>query len=487
MYLIKVSACLALFLGWYHLFLANKKAPQFNRFYLLGSLITAGIIPFLTVRTVWLSPVQAADPAFFWQDLPLLEAVPIAQEINGWQIGLLIGSSLMLLRLGRNLWHIRQLVRQGTQADQDTFTLVRHVSIKRPFSFLHWVFIPEQPAPSPLLIEHERIHVHARHSWDLLLIESVLLFLWFHPLLWWYRRQIRLNHEYEVDAQITQQLPSPRPYLELLLQLAGMPAPDLASASSNGNLSKRIHMILQPASAWNWRQFLTLPFALGICLAFGQTVTQPPPPPPPVEKASDASSIPPPPPPIDMNQLPPPPPPVHDGELGLTRIGDLHIYYRINDGGMMASRTVPGKDHLQGLALIMGGQTVGFTTKDGEEVIKQAKELSDAERKWFFEVEKSQARFRQFAPERKSLSTEQFKAFVDPAQYGVWLDGKRVNNSQLKTMQAADIHHYHMSKLEKNAKNYGKHVYQVNLFSQEQFEREQATGVYTQWYQVRLK
>ena len=54
--------------------------------------------------------------------------------------------------------------------------------------------------------------------------------------------------------------------------------------------------------------------------------------------------------------------------------------------------------------------------------------------------------------------------------YGVWIDGKRIENITLEKYDKSDFSKVFVSRLEKNAKNYGKHYYQVNLMTNERFE-----------------
>ena len=53
--------------------------------------------------------------------------------------------------------------------------------------------------------------------------------------------------------------------------------------------------------------------------------------------------------------------------------------------------------------------------------------------------------------------------------YGVWIDGKRINNAALDNYTNTDFGSLFVSKLEKNAKNYGKHYYQVNLMTNDYY------------------
>ncbi|MGO4912772.1 M56 family metallopeptidase [Leeuwenhoekiella sp. W20_SRS_FM14] len=70
--------------------------------------------------------------------------------------------------------------------------------------------------------------------------------------------------------------------------------------------------------------------------------------------------------------------------------------------------------------------------------------------------------------EKKSPTASQLNEWKNASQYGVWVDGKRINNASLKSSK--DYNYYSISKLEKNAKNYGSHYYQVDLMTAEYYE-----------------
>ena len=66
-------------------------------------------------------------------------------------------------------------------------------------------------------------------------------------------------------------------------------------------------------------------------------------------------------------------------------------------------------------------------------------------------------------PEEKIPTKEQFESWKVPTEYGIWLDGKRIENSELNRYQSSDISHFFVSRLARNAKDYGKYVYHLEL------------------------
>ena len=57
---------------------------------------------------------------------------------------------------------------------------------------------------------------------------------------------------------------------------------------------------------------------------------------------------------------------------------------------------------------------------------------------------------------------------------GVWIDGKRVSNDALGNYSSKDFSHQFVSNLTKNAINYGKHYYQVDLMTNAYYDKYNA-------------
>jgi hypothetical protein len=71
-----------------------------------------------------------------------------------------------------------------------------------PFSFFPYVVIPKKTFESGDYLEilaHEKAHIRQGHTFDLLLSELLIVFLWFNPFMWLIKRSMVLNHEYLAD------------------------------------------------------------------------------------------------------------------------------------------------------------------------------------------------------------------------------------------------------------------------------------------------
>jgi Zn-finger nucleic acid-binding protein len=73
--------------------------------------------------------------------------------------------------------------------------------------------------------------------------------------------------------------------------------------------------------------------------------------------------------------------------------------------------------------------------------------------------------------EKNPPTPEQFELFKNPQKYGVWIDKGRVGNDILENYSNTDFAKVYISRLTRTAKNYGKHDYQVGLYTNEYFKK----------------
>jgi len=79
---------------------------------------------------------------------------------------------------------------------------------------------------------------------------------------------------------------------------------------------------------------------------------------------------------------------------------------------------------------------------------------------------------------------EKFESLKDPKMYGVWINGKRVKNEALNNYADTDFATAYESRLRKSAINYGKHVYQVDLKTNEQYQAYYNNAIAQQGYSI---
>src|SRR6187399_2250974 len=145
---------------------------------------------------------------------------------------------------------------------------------KAPCSFGNNIFInPEKyewETYNQILL-HEKIHIRENHTLDIIIAELLLIFQWFNPFAWIYRREIESNLEFLTDDQLMQQKKVDKQSYQLSLMKVSAPHFPL-SLTTNYNqsiLKKRIAMMNKKRSNLHtaWKYFFLLPvFAFLACL-----------------------------------------------------------------------------------------------------------------------------------------------------------------------------------------------------------------------------
>jgi len=153
---------------------------------------------------------------------------------------------------------------------------------KAPCSFGNNIFInPEKYEWETYnqIIEHEKVHIRQNHTLDIIIAELLLIFQWFNPFAWIYRREIESNLEFLTDDQLMQQKIDKQSYQLSLMKVSAPHFPlSLTTNYNQSILKKRIAMMNTKRSNLHtaWKYFFLLPvFAFLACLlnepvAFGQ-------------------------------------------------------------------------------------------------------------------------------------------------------------------------------------------------------------------------
>ena len=126
-----------------------------------------------------------------------------------WQQGLLglyvVVLIALLIRFGIRLTALMRLIGKSAQERYDDFTLVRNDAVTSPFSFFGWVVLnPDHHEPDELeqILRHERVHVRAWHSADLIGAELVSMVFWFNPAAYLFRQLVHQTLEFSADRAV---------------------------------------------------------------------------------------------------------------------------------------------------------------------------------------------------------------------------------------------------------------------------------------------
>ncbi|MEZ5041958.1 MAG: TonB family protein [Saprospiraceae bacterium] len=260
-YILEVNLC---WLGFYLLYsfvLSRETFFEYNRWYLLGGLLGGLFIPLVEYPIVIEQIVEM--PTLTAADLELLANMQMTavavEESNFEQLlpkllwgGYLIGVVVLLLRFTFGLSRIAYLYWNGKRVAMPGYALIKTPSVHPPFSFFHWLFQSQKIALAPVdeekIIAHEIEHMRQWHSLDILLLEFLGILVWFSPLIWLYRRSLRMIHEYQADEAVLQT--TQRKIYGHLLIRQSMSGPPIAIANHfiHSQLKKRLTMMTKKKS-----------------------------------------------------------------------------------------------------------------------------------------------------------------------------------------------------------------------------------------------
>ncbi|QCE41542.1 M56 family metallopeptidase [Psychroserpens sp. NJDZ02] len=280
---LKSSVCLLALLLYYKIALEPLSIHKFKRVYLLVTIAIAVIIPFITF-------VKYVEPTFdnssFIFDtsttLPLDTHFKIAEQTNYlsnilWSIYVL-GVGLFFIRFCVNLFQIISKIRKHTKVKSKSFINVLMEHLEIPHTFFNFIFLNKNKfennqIPAEVLL-HEQTHAKQKHSLDIIIIEVIQILFWFNPLLYWLKKEIKLNHEFLADQDVINQGIDTKTYQTILLQFSSNQQ-ELAfvNAINYSSIKKRFTLMntQTPQPTVRLRSLLLLPLLGLLVYSFSST------------------------------------------------------------------------------------------------------------------------------------------------------------------------------------------------------------------------
>lgn len=277
-YILKWAISLSLLYSLYGLFLRKETFHTFNRTVLLAILVFGMVIPLCeftaphaTIASTGFSQIetsiaaQAADAdagAVAVGAYPEVAVTPSDGTASiHWNLTRVI---LLIYSLGLVFFWVRYAVRlfllikiiARSKRCSDCrmpkyVTLLINNKVEIPFSWFGWIVMNETDMheTSSTILAHELIHVRHRHSVDILLCDFTANMLWFLPLSWMLRHDMRDVHEYEADQTVVLSGANPTDYQMLLINKAtGTGLQPLANGFNQCSIKKRLLMMYRKQS-----------------------------------------------------------------------------------------------------------------------------------------------------------------------------------------------------------------------------------------------
>ena len=449
-YLVNTTLCALLLYVIYALLLENENRHFFKRIYMLAGLVFSLLVPFIVLdinipkipanlEMFYNIPpdetiVSGADQYYFAETATESGNSSSVLHVNYFLSLMVIYITITSLLVFRLLRNCRQMLIQVYNNDIVEYKGAKIVLVKEkivPHSFGQYIFINAEDYYGGLvpeeIISHELAHVKQHHTYDILFIELLIAFGWFNPVFYLYRDKIRQNHEFLADeAVIGNNKAIILDYIAILLNY--IPQNKKMNFTSNFNFiitKKRLVMMTKTTSkkrVWCSSIALIPVFIAAICVFSTKTVAQ--------QNVS-----------LPTQQT--------NGSAGILTQDD-----KLKEFNQIFEKCITEKD----------GRKMFNHSYFSKDDLNRMKEL-------FLSMSSEQRDIlpitfeRYKAPDKKIPTRELFESWKDPAEYGVWLDDKRIENSELNRYQYSDFSLYYVSRLTQNAKNYGIHVYQLNLYT----------------------
>lgn len=211
-YMLKVICCSALLYGYYRLFLRDKIFHQYNRFYLLASVIISMIIPLIKINIFHIQNTPATGIkllSIVTGSNEYMEEIILTAHRNSFTAAQFVAILYVLICAVFALLFMQIFIKINTLLKQYPFSKVDKVFLVNtnakgtPFSFLNYIFwnhnIDLNSSTGNQIFKHELAHVQQKHSLDKLFINGLLIFFWCNPIFWLIQKELAMIHEFMAD------------------------------------------------------------------------------------------------------------------------------------------------------------------------------------------------------------------------------------------------------------------------------------------------
>lgn len=279
-YMVKSGGILTIFYLIYKLLLQRETFFISNRIFLIIGILGSILIPFIVfTKTVYIEPLAQNSLDSIVESNTLVSS----KKITIWTIFCIVYIVGLIIFLSRFTLQVLSLVKIIKESKMIKVGNYRYVQTKKeisPFSFLNFiVFNPDLHSESNLdiIINHEKIHTHQKHSLDIILVNLFIIFQWVNPVAWLYKKAIEQNLEFLADEKTSQNISCKKSYQYLLLQQVVVNHFSITNTFFNHLIKKRIVMLNKNKSKQQniWKYALTLPLLVTFIFLFNtKTIAQ---------------------------------------------------------------------------------------------------------------------------------------------------------------------------------------------------------------------
>ena len=279
-YFFQMMFCSAIMYGYYHFFMRNERFHHYNRFYLLSTIVLSLLLPLIKI------PVTVRDDDMIYQSLHSWDnAVTVVvqkspQFLTTSTLLLIVYSVIavvFLLRIILSLRKIYRLKKSNPSEEINGVSFIQTSHPDTPFSFFKWLFwnraVELNSDKGRHIFRHEMYHIEKKHSWDLVFAEIIVAFLWFNPVFFFIRREIKIIQEFLADKHATDENNIASYAETLLMQTFGTNHQQLINPFFHNQLKRRIAMLTKSKKpAYQYlRKLMVLPLVAVAIMLFSFT------------------------------------------------------------------------------------------------------------------------------------------------------------------------------------------------------------------------
>ena len=259
MFIIKSAITLALLYSCFFLFLSKETFHRFNRFMLVGIMLTSLITPLFHITTEHPTVIneEFRTVQTFIEHSPTIASNDAAEaDSMTWSQALtwtyLTGVGVMLLITIVQALSLIRYMRGGLRhTDKHGNTVILQKGDMPSFSIFRYIVmsVKDYETHSQHILTHEQEHIRLGHTYDLMLLEAMKTLQWFNPFVWFIGRDLKSVHEYEADQAVINQGIDAKSYQQLLvMKVVGNRLQPFTNNLNHGSLKKRITMMYKKKS-----------------------------------------------------------------------------------------------------------------------------------------------------------------------------------------------------------------------------------------------
>jgi TonB-dependent SusC/RagA subfamily outer membrane receptor len=210
-YVLKSIALSGICFGYYTVFLKNTLLHQYNRFYLLATLLISLVGPFIQLDFLQVNEDQVSGIGQTMIYLNEIQRTPEVQQTDWNFIALSFSagiSTLLIAYLAFGIIKIYQIKRTHQVKSSDGIVIIETDLENAPFSFLNLLFwkksIDLSSEHGQKIFQHELAHIRQKHSYDRLFCQLIASIAWFNPFHWLIQKELQNIHEFIADREAIQ-------------------------------------------------------------------------------------------------------------------------------------------------------------------------------------------------------------------------------------------------------------------------------------------